>query len=170
MMLDISEAMRAPGAAIPFRHLEPLESMDVLGQTVTYPEPAVVEGFFTLQDEALVITARLRVTVLADCARCLDSVYYRVDVPVHESFLRVDPRDEAGEDPWEERLVFSGHHVDLSHLVLSLAVLDLPIRFLCKGECKGPALNIPQEHNKEETLDEHPFSVLRQLFTKNQEE
>ena len=61
MMLDISEALRAPGAAIPFRHLEPLEPMDVLGQTVTYPEPAVVEGFFTLQDETLVITAQLRV-------------------------------------------------------------------------------------------------------------
>ncbi|HUM62029.1 MAG TPA: hypothetical protein PLA31_11395, partial [Clostridia bacterium] len=57
-MLDISEALRAPGAAIPFRHLEPLEPMDVLGQTVTYPEPAVVEGFFTLQDVTLVITAQ----------------------------------------------------------------------------------------------------------------
>ena len=170
MMLDISEALRAPGAAVPFRHLEPLEPMDVLGQTVTYPEPAVVEGFFTLQDETLVITAQLRVTALANCARCLDSVAYSVDVPVHESFLREDPRDQAEEDPWEERLVFSGHRVDLSHLVLSLAVLDLPIRFLCEGACKGPALLIPQGPNDEETLDEHPFSALRQLFTKNQEE
>jgi uncharacterized metal-binding protein YceD (DUF177 family) len=49
-------------------------------------------------------------------------------------------------------------------------VLDLPIRFLCEGACKGPALLIPQGPNDEETLDEHPFSALRQLFTKNQEE
>lgn len=169
-MLDITAALKAPGTSIPFEHMEELPPVQTLGEEVTFPKPARVKGEFTLMDDALVIDAALTATAVATCARCLETVEYPVKVKIYETFLRADPRDTAEEDPWEERLVFTGHRVDISHLVMSLAVLDLPIRFLCAKDCAGITLESDDSANEEETLDEHPFGALKQLFTKFQEE
>lgn len=172
MMLDISEALRAPGAMIPFHHEEELQGSEVLGDQVTFPKKAVFTGTYSLVDETLVIRGRLQAKAHAACARCLSPVVYPVDVPFDESFLREDPRAPVEEDPWEERLVFSGHRVDLAPLAATLATLDLPIRFLCTKGCKG-IVTTPGEdpQSQEETLDDaHPFGALKQLFTKFQEE
>jgi len=175
MMLDITAAIKAPGTAIPFVHKEALASTQVLGEEVTFPEPATIKGVFRLVDEALVIKGRLTATAKAHCARCLSPVDYKVDTVVDESFMRVNPRaqEQAEDDPWEEKLVFSGSRVDLSQLAGTLAVLDLPIRFLCAGKCAGvPEIPSGEDPDTaEDSLDEaHPFEALRQLYNKFQEE
>lgn len=172
-MLDISLALRSPGMAVPFVHKESLEDTVVLGETVTFPAPAVLKGTYSVVDDALVIKGRLSVTAKGECARCLSPVDYPVNVPVHETYLRADPREEAEDDPWEERLVFTGIRVDLSHLIMSLVLLDLPIRFLCKQGCQSPQEIVPEEEllSQDNNLDDaHPFSALKQLYTKFQEE
>lgn len=173
MMLDITAALRSPGEAIPFEHLEEMAETEVLGEKVVFPEPVLIKGTYSLVDEALIVRGRLTGTARGACARCLTPVDYRVDVRVDESFLRQDPREELTEDPWEERLVFSGNRVDLAQTALTLTMLDLPIRFLCSEQCQGMAETVPGEgpRQDEEPLDEaHPFSALRQLYTKFQEE
>lgn len=173
MMLDISLALRSPGTAIPFVHRQSLEDTPVLGETVTFPQPAVLAGTCSVVDDALVIKGRLSVTARGECARCLSPVDYPVDVAVHETFFRADPREAAEGDSWEERLVFTGTRVDLSHLILSLVLLDLPIRFLCAQGCQSPQEIVPEEQfqSRYNNLDDaHPFSALKQLYTKFQEE
>jgi hypothetical protein len=51
MMLDISPALRLPGAEISFEHLETLPEQDVLGELVRFSEPVKLTGTFTLTDE-----------------------------------------------------------------------------------------------------------------------
>jgi uncharacterized metal-binding protein YceD (DUF177 family) len=137
MMLDISPALRLPGAEISFEHLETLPEQDVLGELVRFSEPVKLTGTFTLTDETLFIKARLQAVAHASCARCLSPVKHLVDIPLEESFRRVQPGAEDTSDPWEEQLVFTGNRVELGPLVLSLTLLDLPIRFLCGESCRG---------------------------------
>lgn len=171
MMLDITAALKAPGSAIPFEHMEELPPVESLGEEITFPEPARIAGTFTLMEDALVIKGSLTATAQATCARCLKPVSYPVRVKVDETFVRVHPRDEVEDDPWEERLVFTGHKVELAHIAMTLAVLDLPIRFLCDKKCPGITLESEDPTQEEETLDDaHPFGALKQLFTKFQEE
>lgn len=173
MMLDISPALRLPGVEIPFEHLETLPEQDILGEMVRFPDPAKVTGTFTLADETLFIKARLQAVAHASCARCLSPVEHLVDVPLEESFRRVKPGDEDTEDPWEEQLVYTGNRVELGLLVLSLTLLDLPIRFLCSDSCRGTpdsAGDAGSPDTNEMTLNgAHPFSALNQLLTKDQE-
>ena len=173
MMLNISSALRSPGTAIPFVHKESLEDTVVLGETVTFPAPVVLKGTYSIVDNALVIKGQLSATARGECARCLSPVDYPLDVAVRETFLRVDPREKVEDDPWEERLVFTGTKVDLSHLFLSLVLLDLPIRFLCAQGCQSPGEIVPEDEllSQDNNLDDaHPFAALKQLYTKFQEE
>lgn len=172
MKLDISAALRSPGAEIPFEHQEKLSDQEIAGETVRFPDPVVISGTFGLiADETLLIKGRLRALAHASCARCLSPVTYQVDVPVEESFSMAKPGVPEDEDPWEEKLSFSGSGVEMSYLAQTLTVLDLPIRFLCGDACPGtPVKNQASKQNSEQTLaDAHPFSTLSQLITKDQE-
>ena len=81
-------------------------------------------------------------------------------MPFREVFTRLDRfHEDAGDDP--DRLVFSGSKVELDHLTLTLALLELPIRILCRPDCEGyrqmaPRYTAPQKNN--------PFSVLQDLI------
>lgn len=172
MMLDITAALRAPGETIPFEHQETLQPQDILGETVSFPEALCLRGTYGLIEDELFLEGRLQARAEASCARCLTPVVYQVDVPVKERYTRQDRRAlQEEEDPWEESQVFSGHQVDLLPLMRTLTLLDLPIRFLCSKSCKGlEEWQQNQAQEQEETLDEaHPFGVLKQMFTKDQE-
>ena len=173
MLLDISRALRAPGEEIPFLHRDAIPPQEIFGETVEFSD-VLLSGFFSAMEDSLRIYGTLRAVAHGHCAGCLKPVDYPVEVPFDETFIRQSrylPQEDPGE---EERWIFEGSKVELSHLSMTLAVLDLPIRFECGGSC--PALaGLPSEDSftthacQKDMPDQHPFSALQQLLTKDQE-
>lgn len=173
MMLDVSLALRSPGEAFPFRHEETLPPQEILGEEVQFSEPVVLEGTYAMANDALFLKGSMHFKVKAACANCLEPVSRSFTVPIEESFLhteRLMPEDDGAE--WEEQFTFSGSKVELSPLATTLALLALPIRFLCKAGCKGlqDSLSQDQQDSQKDLPEAHPFSALQQLLTKDQEE
>lgn len=176
MLLDVSRALREPGTEFPFIHPEEIPPQDVLGDTVTFDSPVVMEGTFAMTEKRLRITGKLRAVVHAHCANCLADVMEKLVVPFDEVFEYVDRYEAAAssDSPEEDKLQFDGYQVDLSQIALTLAVLELPIRFLCREDCDGYMQELtrvqPQANAcREELTQEHPFAALQQLLTKDQE-
>lgn len=63
------------------------------------------------------------------CARCLKPVMSSFDADIYE--------DLTGEDADEELIVKDGNEWDLTELVLSDILLELPMSVLCSEDCKG---------------------------------
>lgn len=174
MLLDISRALRAPGEDIPFLHREIIPPQEVFGETVTFDD-ALLSGHYSLTGESLHLWGILRTTAHGCCAGCLKPVSLPMEIPFDEIFTRQDRCPQEEENPGEEeRLMFEGSKVELSHLALTLAVLELPMRFVCGESC--PALDAirpddtPLTHACQKDMpDQHPFSALQQLLTKDQE-
>lgn len=176
MLLDVSRALRENGTEFPFIHPEEIPPQDVLGDTVTFAGPVLMEGTYSITDRSLRIRGTLRATVHAHCANCLADVTEKLVVPFDEVFEHVDRcvAPAASESVEEDRLQFDGYQVDLSQIALTLAVLELPIRFLCRQDCKGfedEMRKVQTQANacREELTQEHPFAALQQLLTKDQE-
>lgn len=174
MLLDVSRAMRTPGQAFPFIHHEQILPQDICGEEVSFDEPVVLEGHFSMSGENLTIEGTLHATAHSRCCNCLEPASVELKVPFNEVFTRLDRYNaelmENDDDP--DRLVFTGSKVELSHLTLTLALLDLPIRFLCREDCDGFKYMAPQTnhafHQADAPKKENPFSVLQQLLTKDQ--
>lgn len=175
MLLDISSALRHPGEEFSFDHAENIPDQQIAAETVTFDAPARLTGTFVLSGGKLRLKGRLSATARAQCANCLEAAAYELDVPFDEIFLREQDlppaRDQLDED---DRLVFSGPQVDLAPLTLTLALLELPMRFLCRPDC--PGLIGQQEHlTTQATAAEdngeanRPFSALKHLLTKDEE-
>jgi uncharacterized protein len=171
--LDISRAMRSPGESFTFIHKEVLPPQDVVGQTVTFDNPVTMEGEFCLVEDRLRLSGRLSTVANAPCANCLSPAKYPVLVDFDEMFMQHDKFTKVDDYLDEtDRLAYDGSQLDIHQLALTLAVLELPIRFLCQEDCKGllTVTRIDDKHAGQKELPiEHPFSALQQLLTKDQE-
>ena len=175
LLLDISRALRAPGEDFPFLHRDDIPPQEIFGETITFSD-VLLSGHYSFAGESLHIRGVLTATANGCCGGCLKPVEYPVEVEFDEIFTRQSrytPMEETFLDE-EERLMFEGSKVELSHLALTLAVLDLPLRFTCGDDC--PALDAMQPDDDTQTHacqkdmpDQHPFSALQQLLTKDQE-
>ena len=175
MLLDISRALRAPGEEIPFLHRDAIPTQDILGETVSFSD-VLLAGHFSLTGESLRLWGELTATAHGHCAGCLKPVDYAIRVPFDEVFTRVTrfaPREETPGE--EDRWFYEGSKVELAHLVLTLAVLELPMRFACGPDCpvlgrlEADADSQPTHACQKDMPDQHPFSALQQLLTKDQE-
>ena len=174
MLLDVSRAFLQPGERIAFRHEEPIPPQLIFGETVTFPANAVMTGDYLLEGSTLYLTGELEVTAQGRCAFCLKEISYPIRKDFSEVFLHLDrmtrQTQRAEED--DEQMTFEGKEIDLAQLALTLAVLELPMRFEC-DEClsadDGEDVGDHTHACQKETPTVHPFSALQQLLTKDQE-
>ena len=87
--------------------------------------------------------------------------------------LRFYDEEEADDLDQTDRLAYDGPQLAVDQLALTLVVLELPMRFLCKEECEGlpgiTQMNREADADQDELTTQHPFSALQQLLNKDQE-
>lgn len=171
LFMDISAALKAPGVEIPFHHRDSIPPQPILGETISFSD-VTLQGRCSVIDQNLRLCGRLTAVAHARCSYCLKDVSLPIDVPFDEIYTRVTKWDKE-EDITEEgeKPVYEGSKVDLSHLALTLAVLELPLQFLCGEDCEAYRATRPDDDEDacQKVPDQHPFSALQQLLTKDQE-
>ena len=168
MLLDVSPALKDQGNEFPFLVRGGISPQDILGEAVSFDE-AVLEGRFSATGRSVLLHGQLSTAAHARCANCLRPAQVKLAVPFREMFVQ----DGDPEDP--DKFAFQGHTLALDHLALSVAVLALPLRFICRGDCRGLCPVCGEDLNKasctcrKELPNKHPFEALQQLLTKDEE-
>jgi uncharacterized protein len=131
-----------------------------LGQDLRLSDP--IEGHIRLSrtNRGLLVSARLRASLDAECSRCLREIEVPIEIAIEEEALPsidihsgapVEP--ETGDD--EEPLRLTDHHeLDLETPVREAIQLEEPIAALCREACPGlcPVCGDPLD----EGAHEHP--------------
>lgn len=163
MELDVSTAFLKPAEPFPFEAEVSLEPQDVNGETVAF-DPVKVEGSFYVLDDAVRLEGELQTVAHGTCALCLE----RADAPVVVSFSETFRKD--ANETEDECFRYEGKAVPLDHMTLTLVMLNLPMRFVCKAGCQGgPEL---RAWRNEEALSpdaegprtRRPFEALQSLL------
>ena len=159
-MVDISGALKNPGASFPFQEALQFEPCEVMGEELRFKD-AVLEGELFGAEETVSIDADLSVAVLAHCARCLEDVEYPMEVEVKAEFSRT---------PDEDSYPIAGHLIDAGQAAFHVLLTQLPMRFLCKEDCLGLCPVCGTNRNKslctclEGAVRPNPFSALNVLL------
>ena len=166
MFLDVSIALKNPGEQFPFRVEQEIAPQEIGGETVSF-DPAVLEGTFSAEEDQVTLEGTLKAVAHATCANCLAPAQAKVEAPFRETFVRnADPEDD-------ETYGYTGNAVDFEKLAMSTAVLNLPMRFLCREDCPGLWKQYGVDNDstacQKELQKEHPFAALQQLLTKDEE-
>ena len=166
MELDLRLALRTPGVEYPFTASQAIAPQRIAGDTVRFDDAQVEGQLMALEDGNVRVTGRLATTAHTRCANCLSPAAQPVTASFDELFLRDgDPMDD-------ESFTYSGSRLSLERLAMTFAVLELPMRILCKPGCKGrPDRSAPlaaEESDRRschgELPTQRPFAALQQLL------
>lgn len=163
MKLDVSTAIRTPGQDYAFSGQQAIAPVEIYGEMVSF-DPAMVKGTFqALDDGSVTVDGCFRTLAHARCANCLAPATAVVENSFRETYVyQGDPKDT-------EIFAYTGGQVDLEKLVFDYAVLALPMRFLCREDCKGMTAYAEADPDvclcqQEELHTQRPFAALQQLL------
>ena len=168
MILNVFQALKSPGEIFPFTITGEVEPQDVLGEQVHFDQVQLVGTFRANDNQDIEISGSLSTSVHTRCAKCLEKASAKVSASFFEVFTLTGDPDDL------DVFLYRGNEVDLHRLMFTTAILALPIRFLCKENCKGLCAGCGGDLNQqgctcEQHVDqENPFAVLKQLL--NQDE
>ncbi|MEO6913992.1 MAG: DUF177 domain-containing protein [Candidatus Baltobacteraceae bacterium] len=117
--------------------LEPFEG-------ITFPTPALVRFDVTRIDRVLGIAGDVDVEAHGECNRCLADVAMPMHVAVEE---QLEASAAAKDDPFSESNVLTGDRLDVADLTKQVVCSTVPLRVLCREECRGLCRVCGQNNN-----------------------
>lgn len=165
MELDVTQALLRPGEAFPFQAAVAVAPQDVDGEQIVFDKVAL-SGAYSAVDGTVQLKGELSTTAHAHCAMCLETVDYPMAVKFRESF-----REDAVETE-DEAFHYEGHTVSLDQMTLTLLMLNLPMRFLCREDCRGGTVLEPYNTITKSSCQEdsqRPFEALKRLLEEDEE-
>ena len=137
MLIHLSEVLTREGKEKTWE--VPFERTSFDGADGTYPvissEPVRIV-LKNLGKRKVSLKGGTSVTLRIPCARCLEPVDYRCDLEFDEE-LDCGITEEERVKNLDEQSYLSGYHLDADQLVCNELSLSLPMKVLCKEDCKG---------------------------------
>ncbi len=107
-----------------------LQDTSFNGDNIRFLEPVGLNGVIVNEDGILGLKGRLAVKVELECHRCSKSFEYSVEIDIDEHFIKDD--DTEGDS-----YSYSGNEIDLTPMVMDNIFTNMPLKILCKQDCKG---------------------------------
>ena len=137
MLINLSEVFTLEGKERTWT--VPLEMRSYEGADGKYPvassEPVTVT-VKNLGNRKLALTGGTKVTLTIPCARCLEPVEYTCEIDFDQE-LDMSSSDDDRVMDLDEQSYLTGYNLDADRLVCNELSLNLPMKVLCKEDCKG---------------------------------
>jgi uncharacterized protein len=165
MKLDVTQALLRPGDVFPFEAKVSISPQDVDSDQISFDD-VLLAGSVTAMDGIVQLKGTLHTTAHASCAMCLGDVDHPMDLKFRESFRKdaVETEDEV--------FRYEGSEVLLDQMTLTLLMLNLPMRFLCREDCTGGEALKPYQKKSKSSCQEdtqRPFEALKRLLEEDEE-
>jgi len=114
--------------------------------------------------QGLVVQGEFSGSTTLECVRCLNSFTYSLNSEWTELYAFNEKSvSESG------LLMPDDGHIDFAPVLREYALLEVPIKALCKPDCKGLCIECGQDLNVDDCGhkqgdDDSPFSVLKDIF------
>ena len=164
MKLDVSQALRNPGCAYPFDVMQTIAPQEIGGDTILLDDAHLWGTLLADDDGNVTLDGHLTTIAHGHCAHCLEPAQTDIQADFRETFLKDgDPEDD-------EVFTYSGYAIGLEKLAMTYAVMEIPIRMLCREDCMGyGGFTVAEEDGSNvEPERENPFAVLQQLLTEDE--
>ncbi len=101
------------------------------GDIIKVIDPCEVIGIISSDVDILVLRAKIKTRLEMVCSRCLDTFIYPIDIDIEERFTtNADSKDD-------EAIVVMDDVLDITEIVENSIISTLPIKRVCKDDCKG---------------------------------
>ncbi len=168
MQIDITKIKNSKKGEIKFELSDNLEFFNVHLGELEFKEPVLLKGSIANIDNKFILNANIKTTIQLHCSCCNTLIDRNIDLSISEIFVTSNNTEE---DVW----VLSGNIIELNPVVISNIALDIPMKILCKENCKGLCPKCGHDLNMSNcncdmTEIDPRFEKLKELVFDNNEE
>ena len=163
MLLQLKSIFMGEKTTLPFDIELDFSSLDWQG-ICPFQKPVSVKGAVTASADVVTLTADVRYTYDGPCDRCAEPMSEeRCFTVKHTLVASLDNEDK------EEFLIVENFQLDLEELMQTEFLLNLPMKNLCKPDCKGICTTCGKNLNqglcgcRQQTVDPR-LEILKQLI------
>lgn len=98
---------------------------------------------FSRTREGLLLQAKIRGEIDAQCVRCLSHSLKAVVTSFEELFVFAEKQEESSDE-----IIPEDGYIDLSGVIRDYLLLDVPMNYVCKPDCKGVCLECGMNLNQ----------------------
>lgn len=172
MKIDVSDLRREKGQSKSFAGKMRGFSLKIQGTDVNFCELDVT-GQATNTGEGIFVQGTVKTQADLNCSLCLKAFSSDLEIPFEETYYREgDMVAEALED---DAIFYQGEKIELDDLVVDELLLAVPMKPVCKPDCKGLCsicgndLNVKQCQCRKEEIDPR-LAVLGTLLKNSKNE
>lgn len=168
LLVDVSRALKDPGQSYPFDATAEIEPLVVLDDLVRFSAVSL-EGEMVGAGDSVRVSVSVEADVETRCSLCLEPVTLHLSAEIDALFAREPDPDDPDQYPLD------GYKIETNDLAREALLLEMPLRILCKEDCKGICPSCGTNLNKapctcqEGGERQNPFSALRELLTEDEE-
>jgi len=108
-----------------------IPQFDFEGDKIKSTGSCEVVGMISSDSDILILNAEIKVDLEMICSRCLDTFIYPIDIDIEERFTT---NSKSLED---EAIIVFDDVLDITQIVETSIISTLPIKRVCKENCKG---------------------------------
>lgn len=130
--VSVAEILGHPGH---YRDISVTRSIPEVGNALVHMSDAPLQGRLRAEAvvEGVLVTGPVAATIEAECARCLKPLTDEISVELCELFVAPGHEMPAEEDAYE----VEGFDIDLEPMLRDALALAMPLRPVCREDCKG---------------------------------
>ena len=131
MKLNIGPILKNEGSVLNISTAVELGKLEYLGNTFDFKGPLEVKGTIRSFGGTLELTGNISGEYASSCDSCGCEVNGKLEIPIDETI------NSETDDFDTECFVLNGPILDISGLINALVWENLPMRLLCREDCKG---------------------------------
>lgn len=167
MLLNLSKILSTPSRKEDF--IVPLE-LDTIAFGKTYPVVEKEDVKVTAENigrNKMHIEVSTKLTLSLSCDRCLTEVLWECPIQVETDYDKTDSDDE-----WNQERFIEGNNLDVERLICEELLPKIPMKVLCKEDCKGICPVCGANRNEEDcgcdqTVPDPRMAAIQDIFNKS---
>ena len=100
-------------------------------EKIEFASNLIVNGNIEYDAGLIILRGKVKTNLKLTGSRCLDTFIYPIDIDIEERFTN----DDSNLD--EDVIFVKGDEIDITEIVENAIISSLPIKKLCKEDCKG---------------------------------
>lgn len=107
-----------------------IKDINLRGDNIRFTEPVHIKGMLVNENGIINLKGRLTLKLELNCHRCSKSYFYEINIDLDEHFMNA-------ENVPDDFYSFSENELDMEPAVMDNIITSIPMKMLCKEDCKG---------------------------------
>ena len=165
MKIDVSSIVKVEGSYIEFELEENIDLFNEKLDDFQFEPKVKFSGIVTNVGSILRLSGVGEVSYSVDCNMCLENFTKTLKFKLKDVYYQKEVEEDS------DSYVFTGHKIDIDRAVFDTLVLNLPMKPVCKDECKGLCPICGKNRNEvscecDNSVGDERLSILKNFFNK----